>query len=102
MTVSQREGAYFPSIRSVSPLGFVFYAPLNHLAAFYLCMPEVNIYKSRWQAINMMLRFPPFVLGGIWLLSVGDALRWVGWMSVLFFGLGYPLGIYNLLDNCPS
>ncbi|GAB2956556.1 hypothetical protein GCM10027048_23310 [Hymenobacter coalescens] len=64
-------------------------------------MEEITLYKSRWQAIRIMLLCSVFVLGGIWLLLQTDAPRWVGWASVLFFGLGYPLGIYNLLDRRP-
>lgn len=65
-------------------------------------MTEINIYKSPWQAIKLMLLCTPFVLGGVWMLSTPDGPHWLGWISVLFFGLGYPLGVYNLLDRRPQ
>ena len=41
----------------------------------------------------------PFVVLGIFILGKSPL---VGWLSIGFFGLAYPLGIYNLLDKRPA
>jgi hypothetical protein len=41
----------------------------------------------------------PFVVLGIFLLGKSPL---VGWLSIGFFGLAYPIGIYNLLDKRPA
>ncbi|TDQ24020.1 hypothetical protein DFQ07_2559 [Tenacibaculum caenipelagi] len=46
----------------------------------------------------MMLLCSIFVLLGIWLLPKKPL---IGWSCIGFFGLAYPLGIYNLLDRKP-
>ncbi|HEY5825124.1 MAG TPA: STM3941 family protein, partial [Cyclobacteriaceae bacterium] len=28
--------------------------------------------------------------------------KWIGWMSICFFGLGYPVGLFHLLDRRPQ
>ncbi|WP_428742034.1 STM3941 family protein [Tenacibaculum sp.] len=61
-------------------------------------MTEIKLYKSKKRAISMMLLCSIFVLGGIWLLQKNSIL---GWSGIGFFGLAYPLGIYNLLDTKP-
>ena len=62
------------------------------------CMTEIKFYKSKKRAIRMMLLCSVFVLLGIWLLPKNPL---IGWSSIGFFGLGYPLGIYNLFDKKP-
>ncbi|RAK62198.1 STM3941 family protein [Hymenobacter edaphi] len=63
-------------------------------------MKEITLYKSRWQAIRVMLLCTPFVLIGFWMVFGKDHNPF-GWVSIGFFGLGYPFGIYNLLDRRP-
>ena len=46
----------------------------------------------------MMLLCSIFVALGIWLLPKEPI---VGWSCIGFFGLAYPLGIYNLIDKKP-
>ncbi len=46
----------------------------------------------------MMLLCSIFVLLGIWLLPKEPL---IGWSCIGFFGLAYPLGIYNLIDKKP-
>ena len=41
----------------------------------------------------------PFVVLGIFILGKSPL---VGWFSIAFFGLAYPIGIYNLLDKRPA
>ncbi len=40
----------------------------------------------------------PFVVLGILIIGKNP---WLGWLSAGFFGLAYPVGIYNLLDKRP-
>ena len=65
-------------------------------------MEELKIYKSPWKAIKMMLLSSVFVLPSLWLLVWGQDKSWQLWMAVGFFGLGYPLGIWQLLDRRPQ
>ncbi len=59
---------------------------------------EIKLFKSKKKAIQMILLCTPFVLIGFMLISTKPV---IGWSSIGFFGLGYPLGIYNLLDKKP-
>lgn len=61
-------------------------------------MTEIKLYKSKQRAIRLILLCTPFVLIGIWMLADKPL---IGWLSIGFFGLGYPLGIYNLFDKRP-
>lgn len=61
-------------------------------------MIEIKFYKSKKRAINMMLLCSVFVALGIWILPEKQL---VGWCCIGFFGLAYPIGIYNLIDKKP-
>ncbi|OON66847.1 STM3941 family protein [Hymenobacter sp. CRA2] len=63
-------------------------------------MVEINLYKSRWQAIRVMLLCSVFVVPCIWGVSNMPS-NWLCWVGILFFGMGYPFGLYNLLDRRP-
>ena len=65
-------------------------------------MKEIKLYKSPWKAIKLLLLCTIFVLGGILIINSTDSPEWVGWMSICFFGLGYPIGFFNLLDRRPQ
>ncbi|MBL6446846.1 hypothetical protein JMN32_11020 [Fulvivirga sp. 29W222] len=65
-------------------------------------MQEIKLYKSPWKAIKLLLLSSVFVIGGIWLLTSTSAPKWVGWVSVCFFGLGYPIGVFHLFDRRPQ
>lgn len=62
-------------------------------------MTEIKFYKSKQRAIRLILLCTPFVLIGFWALSNNPLL---GWSCISFFGLGYPIGIYNLIDKKPA
>lgn len=65
-------------------------------------MKEIKIYKSRWKAIKMMLLCSIFVVPSAYVLLRYDSSPWQLWLSVCFFGLGYPFGIFQLLDRRPQ
>jgi hypothetical protein len=64
-------------------------------------MQEIRIYKSRWQAVRLMLLCSVFVVPSVWGVSHTPD-NWVCWAGILFFGLGYPFALYNLLDRRPQ
>ena len=65
-------------------------------------MKEVKIYKSPWKAIKMMLLASIFVIIGIYMLSRPDAPAFLAWSGILFFGLAYPFGLFQLFDRRPQ
>ncbi|GMN11210.1 hypothetical protein MTsPCn9_20850 [Croceitalea sp. MTPC9] len=62
-------------------------------------MTEVKLYKSKKSAIKVMALCTPFVVLGIFILGKNPL---IGWLNIGFFGLAYPLGIFNLLDRRPA
>lgn len=64
-------------------------------------MKEIRLYKSPWKVIRMILLCSPFVAMGVFILTLADSPKWVGWLNILFFGLSYPIGLYQLLDRRP-
>ncbi|GAB3312488.1 STM3941 family protein [Hymenobacter humi] len=65
-------------------------------------MIELKLYKSPWVSIKLMLGCLLFVGIGYFMLGRPDAPHWVAWLSIVFFGLGFPVGIYQLLDRRPQ
>jgi len=65
-------------------------------------MTEIKFYKSSWKAIKLMLLCSLFVAGGIFMLNQADSPKLIAWLITLFFGLGYPAGLYQLLDRRPQ
>ncbi|RZJ57431.1 MAG: hypothetical protein EOO55_03400 [Hymenobacter sp.] len=65
-------------------------------------MKEIKIYKSPWKAIKIMLLCSIFVVPSILILLRSSDSPWQLWLSIGFFGLGYPLGIVQLLDRRPQ
>jgi len=63
---------------------------------------DIKLYKSPWRAIRLMLLCSIFVLIGIFMLSTDDAPKWAAWLNICFFGMGYPVGVVNLLDRRPQ
>ena len=64
-------------------------------------MSEIKLYKSPWVSVKFMLMCSIFVALGIWGLSTGAISSWAAWLNIGFFGLGYPVGLYQLLDKRP-
>ena len=63
---------------------------------------HVKLYKSPWKAVKLMLLCSVFVFAGLFILTKPDAPEWMGWLSICFFGLGYPVGLFHLLDRRPQ
>ena len=63
---------------------------------------DIKLYKSPWRAIKQILLCSIFVFGGLFMLENTDTPRWVCWMSIGFFGLGYPVGLFHLFDRRPQ
>ncbi|HEX3386252.1 MAG TPA: STM3941 family protein [Mucilaginibacter sp.] len=62
-------------------------------------MPEIKLYKSKWKAIRLILLCLPWVLVCLYLINKNDSS--IGCFGLCFFGLGIPIGLFNLLDNRP-
>jgi hypothetical protein len=53
--------------------------------------------------VKLILLCSVFVGGGFYLLTKSHApLPVVGWLNILFFGLGYPVSLYHLFDRKPQ
>jgi hypothetical protein len=60
---------------------------------------EIKLYKSPWRSVKLLFLCSIFVLGGFVLIKFTDSPKWVGWMSIGFFGLGYPVALFHLFDR---
>lgn len=67
-------------------------------------MIEIKLYKSKWKAIKLMLLCIPFIFWGIWDLTyhLSNSPQFLNWFFICFFGLGIPIGLFNLLDKRPQ
>jgi len=68
-------------------------------------MTELKLYKSNWKGIKIIALCLPFVIIGIWMISEKQKESFdyfMGWFIASFFGLGFPVGIFTLLDRCPQ
>ena len=63
---------------------------------------DIKLYKSPWRAIKLILLCSIFVVGGYFMLMDADSPKWIGWFNICFFGLGYPVGLFHLLDRRPQ
>lgn len=63
---------------------------------------DIKLYKSPWRAIKLILLCSPFVVGGAFMLTQTDTPEWIAYLNIGFFGLGYPVGLFHLLDRRPQ
>jgi hypothetical protein len=63
---------------------------------------DIKLYKSPWRAIKLILLCSVFVIGGLFMLTKTDTPKWVWYLNIGFFGLGYPVGLFHLLDRRPQ
>jgi len=65
-------------------------------------MKEIKLYKSPWKSIKLFFLCLPFIIGGIWMLSEDNIpldTKIIAWSSILFFGLGPIIAVFNLFDR---
>ncbi len=65
-------------------------------------MTEIKLYKSNWRAIKLILISSIFVCLGFWGILTGNMSTWMAWLSIGFFGLGLPIGMFHLFDKRPQ
>jgi hypothetical protein len=65
-------------------------------------MSDYKIYKSPWKAIKLLVGCSLFIAAGFFILSAGKANPVMAWLTIGFFGLGVPIGLYQLLDRRPQ
>jgi hypothetical protein len=65
-------------------------------------MQEIKLYKSPWKAIRLILLSLPFVIISLYFIIYDDPAKTLDWFCLCFFGLGIPLGLFNLLDRRPE
>jgi len=65
-------------------------------------MAEIKLYKSPLKSLKLFVIASAFVILGIWLLLKADDSRIISIMTILFFGLGLLIGLFNLLDRRPQ
>ena len=62
-------------------------------------MTEVKLYKTPLKGLNIFALTIPFVIIGIWMITKDES---SGWLITLFFGLGIPVGLFQLFDKRPQ
>lgn len=65
-------------------------------------MKEYALYKSRPKAVKLLLLSCLFVVTGIFLLNQPNTSKFGAWSCILFFGMGIPMGLFQLLDRRPQ
>jgi len=68
-------------------------------------MIEAKLYKTTLKGLKIFALTIPFVVIGIWMITKADGSltdRITGWFVTLFFGLGIPVGLFQLLDRRPQ
>jgi hypothetical protein len=68
-------------------------------------MIELKFYKSPWQAIKLILLSSPFIIICLYdIINHNDKSMPLSfdWFGLCFFGLGIPLGLFNLFDKRPA
>ena len=63
---------------------------------------DIKLYNSPWKATKLMLRCSFFVMCGVFLSIQTEPPNGFGYVIAGLFGLGYPIGIYHLLDRRPQ
>jgi hypothetical protein len=63
---------------------------------------DIKLYKSPWIAIKIISISSIFVFGGLFMLTNTDTPKWVWYLGISFFGIGYPVGLFHLFDRRPQ
>lgn len=68
-------------------------------------MKELKFYKTKLKAFKLIGMSIPFVLIGLFFIfekPVDSSGYFMAWFTTCFFGLGIPIGIYQLFDTRPQ
>lgn len=68
-------------------------------------MTELKLYKSTTKGLKIIGMAIPFVVIGIWMITqeqYGTTNYIVGWFCTCFFGLGFPVGLFQTFDKRPQ
>jgi len=63
-------------------------------------MKTIEIKSSRGKYFALLFGAIGFVAGGAFILLIGGP-KLIGWASIIFFGAGIPLSIWQILDRRP-
>jgi len=65
---------------------------------------EVKLYKSKWKAIKLLLLACPFIAASVYDLWYNTTMMpdWLSWLSLCFFGLAIPMGLFTFFDRRPQ
>src|SRR5690349_10502241 len=61
-------------------------------------MERIIIKNSRWKHLLLLIGCLGFVAAGVWMVLNGKPF---GWVSVVFFGTGIPVSIWQIADSRP-
>lgn len=62
-------------------------------------MTEIKLYKSPLKSLRLFLLSSVFVIPCGWLIFVDGNNDWDLWFPLCFFGLGYAMSLFNILDR---
>src|ERR1700761_7703805 len=64
-------------------------------------MLDIKLYKSQWQGIRLILLASIFVIPSLYDIITHNIQIPTGlsWFCLCFFGLGIPIGLFNLFDR---
>lgn len=63
-------------------------------------MTTIEIKSSRGKYFALLIGSIGFVAGGVFILFIGGP-KLIGWASIIFFGAGIPLSIWQIVDSRP-
>jgi hypothetical protein len=72
------------------------------LGRFGFKLMDIKLYKSRSKAIKLILVCSLFVIGGLFVWAQTNASMGFVFLFIIPFGLGYPIGLFHLLDRRPQ
>lgn len=68
-------------------------------------MTEIKLYKTTTKGLKIIGMCLPLVALGIWMIMdnpYGSTEYIIGWFSTCFFGLGFPIGLFQTFDKRPQ
>ena len=62
-------------------------------------MTEIKLYKSPIKSLRLFLLCSIFVIPCGWLIFFKGYNEWEGWLTLCFFGLGFLVSLFHILDR---